>query len=186
MEFTAETMEKLVELLQPPEPDVLQGDDLKESNVEITSTRDKIPEAADDSKNVPRNIEEFEEQQDKEAEEMSLVGGGVMNRKTPVYTMNYQQSVTAEDVFLQIGHKTPSSASCEILVVRIKMPGDKKENVDLAVDCTSVTVNSSQYHLKLPLPHEINPDTSKAEWDTPKETLVLGLKLSREFDFVNF
>lgn len=71
-------------------------------------------------------------------------------------------------------------------MVRIKMPGDKKENVDLSVDTTSVTVNSSQYHLKLPLPHEINPDTSKASWDAAEETLVLTLKLDREFDFVNF
>lgn len=66
------------------------------------------------------------------------------------------------------------------------MPGDKKENVDLNVDKTSVTVDSSQYSLKLPLPHGIDPDCSKASWDTDTETLVLTLKLDREFDFVNF
>jgi dynein assembly factor 6, axonemal len=86
----------------------------------------------------------------------------------------------------QIGMKSPSSASCENLIVRIKMPGDKKENVELSVDTRSVKVDSSQYHLKLPLPHDINPDTSKASWDTAEETLVLTLKLDREFDFVNF
>lgn len=67
------------------------------------------------------------------------------------------------------------------------MPGDKKENVDLAVDTTSgVTINSSRYHLRLPLPHHINPDTSNAAWDSAEDTLVLTLKLDREFDFVNF
>lgn len=66
------------------------------------------------------------------------------------------------------------------------MPGDKKENVDLAVDTTNVTVNSSQYSLSLPLPHGIDPDLSKANWDTANETLILTLKLDREFDFVNF
>lgn len=86
----------------------------------------------------------------------------------------------------QIGPKTPGSASCENLIVRIKMPGDKKENVDLTVNKTSVIVSSSRYFLKLPLPHEIDPDLSKANWDTDQETLQLTLKLDREFDFINF
>ncbi|XP_063839233.1 dynein axonemal assembly factor 6 [Ostrinia nubilalis] len=184
-DFSPAAMEKLAELLRPPEPEVLQGNDLNSTDYEITSNRGKLP-PADVAKNTPKNIEEFELQQEKEAEELSFVGGGVTDRKTPEYKMNYQQAVSAEDVFLQIGPKTPSSASCENLIVRIKMPGDKKENVDLAVDTTSVTVTSSQYYLKLPLPHEINPDTSNASWDSSQDTLVLTLKLDREFDFINF
>lgn len=90
------------------------------------------------------------------------------------------------NIFLQIGPKTPSSASCENLIIRIKMPGDKKENVALTVDTTSLNVNSSQYMLVLPLPHDINPDLSKANWDSEKESLILTLKLDREFDFINF
>lgn len=85
-----------------------------------------------------------------------------------------------------MGPKTPSSSSCENLVVRIKMNGDKRENVDLSVDISSVTVSSSRYFLKLPLPHEIDPDNSKASWDSTEDTLILTLKLQREFDFVNF
>lgn len=85
-----------------------------------------------------------------------------------------------------MGPKTPCSASCENLIVKIAMPGDKKENIDLSVDTKTVTIHSSQYYLKLPLPHEINPDTSKANWDSAEESLVLTLKLNREFDFINF
>lgn len=66
------------------------------------------------------------------------------------------------------------------------MPGDKKENVDLTVNTASISVLSSRYTLQLPLPHEINPDLSNANWDAEKETLVLTLKLNREYDFVNF
>ncbi|XP_049866506.1 dynein axonemal assembly factor 6 [Pectinophora gossypiella] len=185
VEFTASAMKNLVELLRPPEPEVLQGEDLASSPYEITSTRDKIPPESTEKK-APRTIEEYEEQEAKESEEAGKVGAGIDDRKVPEYSMNYQQAVSAEDVFLQIGPKTPGSASCENLIVRIKMPGDKKENVDLAVDTNSVTVNSSQYSLKLPLPHGINPDLSKANWDSADETLVLTLKLDREFDFVNF
>ncbi|KAJ0181886.1 hypothetical protein K1T71_002608 [Dendrolimus kikuchii] len=185
VEFTPLAIEKLAELLKPPEPDVLQGEDLPVTDYQITSNRGKLP-PVEIVKKTPRNIEEFEEQQTREAEELGKIGAGIDNRKTPEYTMNYQQSVTAEDVFLQIGPKTPSSASCENLIVRIKMPGDKKENVELAVDTTSVAVNSSQYTLMLPLPHAINPDLSKATWDSEEQSLVLILKLDREFDFVNF
>ncbi|XP_059060582.1 dynein axonemal assembly factor 6 [Achroia grisella] len=186
VEFTPIQMEKLVELLRPPEPEVLQGDDLTPSGYEITSSRDQVPPPENSVKDVPKTIEEFEEQEAREANELEQVGGGLGDRKVPEYTMNYQQSVTAEDVFLQIGPKTPSSASCENLIVKIKMPGDKKENVDLSVDTSSISINSSRYTLRLPLPHSINPDASKANWNTTEETLILSLKLEREFDFVNF
>ncbi|KAJ2953666.1 hypothetical protein O0L34_g1281 [Tuta absoluta] len=187
MEFGPAAMQQLAELLRPPEPDVIQGDDLAPSPYEITSTRDKLPAPIqEEEKKAPKTIEEYEEQEAKEAEDASKVGYGIGDRKVPEYTMNYQQAVTAEDVYLQIGPKSPGSASCEHLIVRIKMPGDKKENVDLAVDTNSVTVGSSQYHLKLPLPHTIDPDRSKANWDSDDDTLILTLQLDREFDFVNF
>ncbi|XP_039765052.1 dynein assembly factor 6, axonemal [Pararge aegeria] len=179
-------IEKLADLLRPPEPEVLQGDDLPSTKYDITTTRQNKNSTALNTNNTPKTMEEYEQQEAQEAEQMGKVGFGAGDRKSPVYTMNYLQSVSAEDVFLQIGPKTPSSASCENLVVRVKMPGDKKENVDLAVDNSSVTIDSSRYHLRLPLPHEVNPDTSKATWDPAEETLVLTLKLEREFDFVNF
>jgi hypothetical protein len=34
--------------------------------------------------------------------------------------MHYKQRITTEDVFLQMGNKNPSSASCEDLVVSYK------------------------------------------------------------------
>ncbi|CAK1549954.1 unnamed protein product [Leptosia nina] len=185
MEFTPSQLEKLADLMRPPEPEILQGDDLPSTGYEITSNRADVVNQKE-TKKAPKTIEEFEAQEAEEADLLGRVGAGITDKKSPAYTMNYQQSVSAEDVFLQIGPKTPSSASCENLMVRIKLPGDKKENVDLAVDALGVTVTSSQYYLKLPLPHAINPDASKANWDTTEETLVLTLKLDREFDFVNF
>ncbi|XP_068621449.1 dynein axonemal assembly factor 6 isoform X1 [Battus philenor] len=153
---------------------------------DITSNRSNVQSHQMDDKKTPRTVEEYEEQEAAEIEKLGSMGSGVENRKTPQYSMNYQQAVTAEDVFLQMGLKTPSSASCENLIVSIMMPRDKKENVELKVDTKSVTVMSSQFFLQLPLPHEIDPDNSKAIWDSEKETLVLTLKLEREFDFVNF
>ncbi|XP_050362404.1 dynein axonemal assembly factor 6 [Nymphalis io] len=187
MEFTVPNIEKLADLLTLPEPDVLQGDDLsKTTNYEISTSRDNKKSETAKTDKTYKTIEDYEIQQTEDAELMGTTGLRVEDRKAPAYTMNYQQSVSAEDVFLQMGPKTPSSASCENLVVRVAMPGDKKENIDLSVDTTCVTITSSRYYLKLPLPHEINPDTSKANWDSAEESLMLTLKLNREFDFVNF
>ncbi|CAF3714068.1 unnamed protein product [Rotaria sordida] len=41
----------------------------------------------------------------------------VDKRPQPEYEMHYKQRVTTEDVFLQMGNKNPSSASCEDLMV---------------------------------------------------------------------
>ncbi|GBP48177.1 Protein PIH1D3 [Eumeta japonica] len=186
MDLGPETMQKLADLLRPPEPDVLQGENLKSTGCEITSTRDKNVKNISEGMRIPKTIEEFEEQEARECEEMGRVGAGLKDRPTPPYSMTYQQAVTAEDVFLQIGPKTPSTTSCENLIVKIKLKGDKRENVDLSVTTTSVTVSSSHYYLELTLPHSIEPDDSKAIWDTAEETLILTLKLDREFDFINF
>lgn len=70
------------------------------SEYEITSTRDKLPQS--DKIKSPKTIEEYEEQEAKEAEELSRAGAAIADRKVPEYTMNYQQSVSAEDVFLQV------------------------------------------------------------------------------------
>lgn len=75
----------------------------KLSGFDITSTRDKLP--AEDVNKTPRTIEEYEEQEAKAAEELGQVGAGLGDRKTPEYTMNYQQAVTAEDVFLQVSNR---------------------------------------------------------------------------------
>lgn len=65
---------------------------------EITSTRVKPP----DKKRTPKTVEEYEEQEAREVEELNRAGATIANRKVPEYTMNYQQSVSAEDVFLQV------------------------------------------------------------------------------------
>lgn len=47
-------------------------------------------------------------------------------RIQPDYEITYKQKVTTEDIFLQMGNKTPSTASCEDMVVKIILPGVQK------------------------------------------------------------
>lgn len=67
--------------------------------IEITATRNKAPPVED---RTPRTIEEYEDQEAKELEEVGKVGTGLEKRQAPDYAMSYQQSVSAEDVYLQV------------------------------------------------------------------------------------
>lgn len=47
--------------------------------------------------------------------------------------MRYKQRITTEDVFLQMGNKNPSSASCEDLVINIQLPETKLSEIILDI-----------------------------------------------------
>jgi len=49
------------------------------------------------------------------------------------YEMHYKQRITTEDVFLQMGNKNPSSASCEDLVINIQLPDTKLAEIILDI-----------------------------------------------------
>lgn len=107
-------------------------------------------------------------------------------RTTPQYDIVYQQSVTSEDIYLQMGGKTPSSASCEEMVVTVQLPGEQRDQVDCDLTPQHVDIRAIQYRLSLPLPHPILPHLCKATWDQDKCELKLTLRLTREFDYINF
>ncbi len=44
-----------------------------------------------------------------------------------------KQAVTTEDMYLQLGNKTPSSVCCEDMVIKINLPDTKLADVDLDV-----------------------------------------------------
>ena len=53
-------------------------------------------------------------------------------RLQPDYEIIFKQKVTTEEMFLQMGNKTPATSSCEDMVVKIKLPGvEKLANIDL-------------------------------------------------------
>jgi hypothetical protein len=55
-------------------------------------------------------------------------------RMQPEYEIVYKQKVTSEDIFLQMGSKNPSTANCEDMIVKIKLPGvNKISDIDVNV-----------------------------------------------------
>ncbi|CAF0826281.1 unnamed protein product [Rotaria sordida] len=110
----------------------------------------------------------------------------VDKRPQPEYEMHYKQRITTEDVFLQMGNKNPSSASCEDLMVNIQLPNTKLSDIILDIKKSFLDCRCPKYRLALSLPHPVDPDNSQAKWDKDKCLLQVTLKLVREYDDFNF
>ncbi|XP_022211319.2 dynein assembly factor 6, axonemal [Drosophila obscura] len=136
----------------------------------------------EEQKKQPDTLEEWQEQQEREDNDI------LETRKCPEYTMTYSQAVGTEDVFLQMGNRTGSSASCEHLILDIHLP-DEETTVDkmkLTLQETDLDLATVLYRLRLPLPHPVDVDRCQAKYSTELRKLRLTLRLRRELDYVNF
>ncbi|KAF7254936.1 hypothetical protein EG68_08576 [Paragonimus skrjabini miyazakii] len=189
--FTHENITALQQLLKDPEEDVSDSDkdearpsitrmkpgDIgpkvkrkSKSNEDNKKQRACDPNAIWDAEEVPED-NEFEDIYDP--------------RPQPEYELIYKQAVTTEDIYLPLGMKNPTTASCEFLVAKIKLPGCKKEDIKLDVKEKFLDLRVSQYKLGLHLPNPVDPDSSRAEWIEEKHTLEVTMRNHREFDFMN-
>ncbi|KAI8037816.1 dynein axonemal assembly factor 6 [Drosophila gunungcola] len=136
----------------------------------------------EEEKKQPENLEEWQEQQEREENDI------LESRKSPEYTMTYRQAVGTEDVFLQMGNRTGSSASCEDLILEISLPDEEMsaEKMSLNLQETEVDLGTCLYRLRLPLPHPVDVDRCQAKYDSELKKLRLTLRLKRELDYVNF
>lgn len=138
--------------------------------------------AAAEAVKLPATIEEWQQQHEQDDLD------ALESRACPDYSIAYKQTVSTEDVFLQMGNKTAATASCDEMVISIDMPDETVgiERMDLAVHRLGIDLQSPVYRLKMPLPHPINPDAGSAKYDAAVKRLTLRLKMVREFDYVNF
>ncbi|XP_052868105.1 dynein axonemal assembly factor 6 [Anopheles cruzii] len=132
----------------------------------------------------PQTIEDWESQQQQDD------GAVFESRKRPEYRVSYRQTVATEDIYLQMGCKSPSTASCESMVVDVFLTGDDSaigiHHIELAVKEQRIVVATPKHRLDLVLPHRIDPDKGNAAWLSDEKTLRLTLRMVRELDFVNF
>lgn len=172
-------------------PSASQTDGIKVNNittknvaVAAAAAAGKRPySAADhpDADRMPDSIEEWEEM-------LNADDDITDTRKSPEYTMTYRQAVGAEDVFLQLGNRTTSSASCEDLVIDIFLINDTTpvDKMNLMITETLVDFSSTMYHLHLPLMHKVAVDSCTAKYYAEMQKMSLILRMKREFDYVNF
>ncbi|XP_078544513.1 dynein axonemal assembly factor 6 [Lissotriton helveticus] len=108
------------------------------------------------------------------------------HREQPEYEIIFKQHVASEDVFLGMSRKDPSTACCEDMLVRIKLPGVKSGDIVLDVRDKFLDLRTPKYKLGLHLPHPVDGKIGKAHFISEKETLEVTLTMRREFDFINF
>lgn len=154
---------------------------VKPKKAEIFKTlENSLLKKIDEDRNI-KSMVEWEQQQKSDEELLDT-------RKQPDYTIAYKQVVTTEDIYLQMGLKTPATSSCEDMIIDIQLPNEfvKIDQMELNVEADAVHLQTPTYRLKLSLPHRIDPKKGRAAYDSDKKVLKLTLRLNRELDFVNF
>ncbi|KAA0156847.1 hypothetical protein FNF29_00957 [Cafeteria roenbergensis] len=101
-------------------------------------------------------------------------------RSRPEYEFLLRQDVTSEDMYLGMGDKDPSSAKCDFLVVRVKLPGEAVSEVDLDVKPQAIVVRSPKFRLATYLPHRVKHEDGKARWIASKSMLEVVLRVDRK------
>lgn len=146
----------------------------------VKTLENSLLKKIDEDPNI-NSMEEWEQQQKSDEEFLDT-------RKQPDYTIAYKQAVTTEDIYLQMGLKTPATSSCEDMIIDIQLPDEsvKIDQMELNVEADAVHLQTPTYRLKLSLPHRIDPKKGRAAYDSEKKVLKLTLRLNRELDFVNF
>ncbi|XP_068104189.1 dynein axonemal assembly factor 6 isoform X2 [Hyperolius riggenbachi] len=69
-------------------------------------------------------------------------------RERPEYEILFKQRVGSEDIFLGMSQKDPSTACCEDMVFRIRLPGTKSSDVSLDVRRKYLDLRTPKQRLK--------------------------------------
>ncbi|KAH7285411.1 hypothetical protein KP509_33G026900 [Ceratopteris richardii] len=108
-------------------------------------------------------------------------GSACIFRAHTEYDIIYKQDVSPNDVYLQMSDKDPSSLSCDIMILRVKLPQTESvSDIQLDVKATHVKLSTNIYFLPLYLPHRIKHERSTAKWDAGMETLLITMPIDRE------
>lgn len=102
------------------------------------------------------------------------------DREEAEFEILYKQNVSAEDAYLNMGMKDPSSRHCDAIIVRIKLPGDKFKDVNLQVTSHKLYVGTPKHKLFLHLPHRCDEDKGNAKFDAKTDVLAVTLPIFQD------
>jgi len=117
---------------------------------------------------------------DEVPDEEEIVDDPYDTRKRPRYDISYKQSVSAEDVFLGMGDKSPASEDCEAMVVKVHFPGCKLSELELNVTQQKFVAESRELKLSTFLPLPVKHKKGDAKWDAAKSVLSVTLPIDRD------
>ncbi|KAM6252536.1 dynein axonemal assembly factor 6 [Spheniscus humboldti] len=107
-------------------------------------------------------------------------------REQPEYQILFKQCVGTEDVFFGMSRKDPSTACCEEMVIKIKLPETNYSDIALDIQDKVLDLRTPKKKLLLHLPYHVDSKNGKACFLSEEETLEVTLRVSRKFDFINF
>ncbi|KAM3827340.1 dynein axonemal assembly factor 6 [Vipera latastei] len=107
-------------------------------------------------------------------------------RDQPEYEIVFKQQVRVEDLFLGMSRKDPSTACCEDMLIKIKLPDTKASDITLDIQEKLLDFRSPQKRLLLHLPHPVDTTNGRARFLSEQATLEVTLRMKRELDFINF
>ncbi|NWT61832.1 PIHD3 protein, partial [Erythrocercus mccallii] len=107
-------------------------------------------------------------------------------REKPEYEISYRQHVGTEDVFFGMTGKDPSTACCEDIVIKIKLPETKYSDITLDIQDTVLDLRTPKAKLLLHLPYPVNSKEGRATFHSEEEILEVVLRVSRKMGFLNF
>ncbi|KAL8271785.1 hypothetical protein Esti_004294 [Eimeria stiedai] len=103
-------------------------------------------------------------------------------RVTPEFEVLFSQKVGAEDVYLGLSDRDPSTDQCETLV--IQLPGALYSQISLETLEDRIFVQSPQHKLNLSLPYSVETESGTARWISSSSSLVLRLPIRRKIEYV--
>lgn len=103
------------------------------------------------------------------------------DRPTPRYEFSYKQVVGTEDTLLGMTDKTPLTADCSHLVVKIHFPQSSMKDLDLDVTRHRIKASSRTHHLFTYFPVTVEAEQGSAKFDKQKEVLTITLPIKPEF-----
>ncbi|XP_077001933.1 dynein axonemal assembly factor 6 [Tamandua tetradactyla] len=107
-------------------------------------------------------------------------------REIPEYEIIFKQQVGTEDIFLGLTRKDSSTACCEDLVIKIKLPNTSPSEIKIDIQETILDLRTPDKKLLVTLPHPVECSSAKAFYVIETETLEVTVALKRELDFLNF
>jgi len=175
MEESRKALEKDAASSQPPKPTQPSIIKIGNSNSNSDSNNDNNKGIVD-TKTI-WNMEEIPSEDD--------VGSIPQDdRPCPRYEYSYKQEVGTEDTFLGMTNKTPLSAHCSHLIVKIHFPNTTMKDIDLDVTKNRIKAETKSLRLFTYLPVEVDSDKGSAKFDTKKSLLIVTLPIIHEFDML--
>ncbi|ETV92563.1 hypothetical protein H310_13226 [Aphanomyces invadans] len=101
-------------------------------------------------------------------------------RRRPKHEVLFKQEVMTEDVFLGLGDKDPSVASCDAMTIKISFPGHRLDEIALDLTKHKLIAQSHALKLSLYLPNPVRHKQGKATWDATTDTLAVTVPIIKD------